>query len=103
VVVMTQAELSGDEVSLEWRIDERNPAEESTRVFYKSTGPGEGWKETPAGSVSKRTCRFKPDAAGAITVQVVTMGPGQERRAREPRRRRPRGGAGRSVRPHPAE
>ncbi len=73
VVVLTLAEQSGDEVNLEWRIDDRNPADESTRVFYKAAGPGEGWKEPSAGSVSKRTCRFKPDVAGAITVQVVTM------------------------------
>jgi hypothetical protein len=73
VVVITSAEMSGDEAVVEWRIDDKHPADANTRVWYKQTGGGDSaWQEVPAASISKRTARFKPAVAGPLTVQVTT-------------------------------
>ncbi len=73
VVVITSAEMSGEEAVVEWRIDDKHPADVNTRVWYKTAGTGDSaWQEVPATAVSKRTARFKPAAAGPLTVQVTT-------------------------------
>ncbi len=73
VVTIAAAEFVGDEIAMEWKIDEKHPSEASTRVFYKpATGGDTAWKEAPAGSIKKRSAQFKPDLIGAITVQVAT-------------------------------
>jgi hypothetical protein len=73
VVSVTTSEMSGDEVVVEWRIDDKHPADATTKVFYKPLkGDDTTWKEAPAGSVRKRTARFKPELAGPLMVQVAT-------------------------------
>jgi hypothetical protein len=73
VVTIATAEVSGDEAVVEWRIDDKHPADANTRVWYKPTGSGDtAWQEVPATAISKRTARFKPAVAGPITVQVTT-------------------------------
>lgn len=73
VVVITTAEMSGEEAVVEWRVDDKHPADVNTRLWYKQTGSGDAaWQEVPAAAVSKRTARFKPAVAGPITVQVTT-------------------------------
>ncbi len=73
VVVVTSAEMVGEEAVIEWRIDDKHPADANTRIWYKQTGgDNSAWQEVPAAAISKRTARFKPAVAGAITVQVTT-------------------------------
>jgi len=73
VVVITTAEMAGDEAVVEWRIDDKHPADANTRIWYKPTGSGDtAWQEVPATAISKRTARFKPAVAGPLTVQVTT-------------------------------
>lgn len=73
VVVISTAEMVGDEVAVEWRIDDKHPADANTRVWYKPTGGGDtAWQEVPPTAINKRTARFKPAVAGPLTVQVTT-------------------------------
>jgi hypothetical protein len=73
VVTITTAEMSGDTAVVEWRIDDKHPADANTRVWYKPTGSGDtAWQEVPAVAIGKRSARFKPSVAGPITVQVTT-------------------------------
>ncbi len=73
VVSVTTAEMAGDEAVLEWRIDDKHPADANTRIWYKPAGgENSAWQEVPAAAISKRTARFKPAVAGPITVQVTT-------------------------------
>lgn len=73
VVTVTVAEMAGDEVVVEWKVDDKHPADGTTRLFYKPTGGSDAsWLEAPAGSIKKRAARFKPTGSGPITVQVAT-------------------------------
>lgn len=73
VVTVTVAEMAGDEVVVEWKVDDKHPADGTTRLFYKPTGGSDAsWLEAPAGSVKKRAARFKPASGGPITVQIAT-------------------------------
>lgn len=73
VVRVTNAQRVGDEVTVEWVVDEKFPNDAATQVTYKPIGPTAvgDWQPVPAGSVVKRTARFKPAASGPIAVQVV--------------------------------
>ncbi len=73
VVTVTTAEMVGEEAVVEWRIDDKHPADANTRVWYKPTGgDNSAWQEVPTTAVNKRTARFKPAVGGPITVQVTT-------------------------------
>jgi len=75
-VSFTAADFTDGEVRLEWKIDDKHPADATTKVFYMPSGadPKEAkvWREAPPGSIRKRTARFKPEFAGPIIVQVAT-------------------------------
>lgn len=72
VVTVSAAEMVGEEAVVEWRIDDKHPADANTRVWYKPTGGNDSaWVEVPATAITKRTARFKP-TGGPITVQVTT-------------------------------
>jgi hypothetical protein len=73
VVTITAAELTGDEVTVEWQVDDKHPDDTTTKVFYKpAAGDNTSWREAPAGAVRKRSARFKPEFPGPLTVQVAT-------------------------------
>lgn len=71
-VVKLNATRLGDEVVLDWSIDDQNPNESATQVVYREAGPvGGEWQPIPPGSIIKRTAKFKPATTGPIVVQVV--------------------------------
>lgn len=74
VVQLSTARRDGDDVVVEWAIDEKYPDETKTQVLYKAGGVGGvgEWLPTPVNAVSKRTARFKAPA-GAVGVRVVTQ------------------------------
>lgn len=73
VVTISTAEHLGGEVVVEWKIDDKHPADATTKVFYKPLkGDDTQWKEAPAGSIRKRVARFKPEVSGSVLVQVAT-------------------------------
>lgn len=72
LVVPNSAQRNGDEVSVEWTIDEKNPNEASTRVFYRPVlGDNGSWQTVPMENMARRSARFTPTISGAILVQVV--------------------------------
>lgn len=73
VVRLTAAQRAGDEVTVEWTVDEKFPNDAATQVMYKPVGPTAigDWQQVPGASVVKRTARFRPTATGPIAVQVV--------------------------------
>lgn len=75
VVRITNAQRAGDEVAVEWTVDEKFPDDAKTQVMYKAVGPAAvgDWQPLPAGSVAKRTAKFKPVMPGPIAVQVVAQ------------------------------
>ena len=74
VVQITTARRDGDDIVVEWTLDEKYPDETKTQVLYKPGGAGAvgEWLPTPVSAVSKRTARFKAPI-GAVGVRVVTQ------------------------------
>lgn len=74
VVQITTARRDGEEIVVEWTIDEKYPDETKTQVLYKPGGAASAgeWLPTPVTAISKRTARFKAPA-GAVGVRVVTQ------------------------------
>ena len=73
VVTIRSAEQVGDEIQLDWQIDDKHPSDATTKVFYKpTTGDNASWKEAPAGAIRRRSARFKPELTGPLVVQVAT-------------------------------
>jgi hypothetical protein len=68
-----KAQRAGEEVVVEWEVEDKFPNDAATQVSYKPTGPGAvgDWQPVPAGAVSKNSARFKPATAGPIAVQVT--------------------------------
>ena len=74
-ITITNAAFIGDEVSLEWRIEEKHPDDSSTRIFYMpgaDSAEAKAWREVPAKWIAQRTARFKPDFTGSIVLKVDT-------------------------------
>ncbi len=74
-VVRVKAQRIGEEIAVEWEIEDKFPSDAATQVAYKPVGPGAvgDWQPVPAGAVSGRSARFKPATPGPIAVQVTTQ------------------------------
>src|SRR5262245_41863792 len=74
-LVRMKAQRIGDEVAVEWEIEDKFPNDSATQVLYKPIGPAAfgDWQAVPTGSIAKRTARFKPGTTGPIAVQVATQ------------------------------
>jgi hypothetical protein len=72
VVRVVSARRDGDEVVVEWAVDDKHPNDAATVVSFKPAGPGVvgDWQAAPADSVSRRTARFRPTVPGPVAVQV---------------------------------
>ena len=70
-VRVTAARRDGDDVVVEWAVDDKFPNDPATQMSYKSAGPSGGlWQTIPADAITKRTARFKPAVPGPVVVQV---------------------------------
>ncbi|MFO0802952.1 MAG: hypothetical protein U0791_07490 [Gemmataceae bacterium] len=72
VITLVNAKRAGDEVMVEWKIDDQFPKDDATKVHFRPAGATEGWQEVTVPSNSKNGVRFAPGVAGAITVRVST-------------------------------
>ncbi|MCE9564839.1 MAG: hypothetical protein K8U57_22625 [Planctomycetes bacterium] len=71
-VQFTNARKSGDDVVVEWLVDDKNPEESKTQVHFKPA-TGEGfWQEVTLPAGPKSGVRF-PAGPGAITVRVTAF------------------------------
>ena len=74
VVRLPVANRDGDDVVLEWTVDDKYPNDPATVVSYKGTAGD--WQPVPADAVVKRTARFKPAVPGPVTVRVSVQDSG---------------------------
>jgi hypothetical protein len=74
-VVRVKAQRVGEEVVVEWDVEEKFPNDAATQVLYKPTGPTAvgDWQPVPAGAIGRRAARFKPGTTGPVAVQVVAL------------------------------
>jgi hypothetical protein len=62
----------GDDVSVEWSIDDAYPADERSRVEFRPQGSSEtSWKTVPITSADKRGTRFNPQSNLPIQIRVT--------------------------------
>lgn len=70
-VRLTAARRDGDDIVVEWSVEDKFPAD-GAQVTYQIPGTGDtGWIQVPASEVGKRSARFKPTLTGPILVQVA--------------------------------
>ena len=70
-VTLPVARRVGDEVQLEWAIDDKYPNEALTQVVYRPQGNSAGaWTLVPASSFVGRAVKFVPKFPGPIAVRV---------------------------------
>lgn len=72
VVRLTTAERQGDEIAVEWSIEEKYPHEAKTRLSYRELGGTDAdWKDVPLTMPGKRGTRFNPNSSAAVQVRVT--------------------------------
>lgn len=72
-VTFLTAKRTGDEVTLEWRIDDQFPKDDATKVYFRPVSATEGWQEVTVPANSRSGVRFQPGVAGPISVRVAVM------------------------------
>ncbi len=74
VVKITNTQRVGEEVIVDWAIDEKYPNDAATQVLYKaSTNPANEWLPILSSAINKRSARFKPSLNGPIAVRVMAQ------------------------------
>jgi len=74
VVRITSAQRVGEEILLEWAVEDKFPNDIATQVQFKPTGANAigDWQPISAANISKRSARFKPGTASPLMLQVTT-------------------------------
>ncbi len=73
-VRLTAARRAGDEVVVDWQIDDQYPDDAATEVVYKPAGTAANeWTRVPNAAFGKRSVRFRPGASGPLVVQVTVF------------------------------
>ena len=70
-VAFSNAKRTGDEVTVEWKIDDQFPKDDATRVYFRPVTATEGWQEVSLPANSRTGVRFAPGVAGPIVVRVT--------------------------------
>ncbi len=73
VLRITTAKREGDEVLVEWTVEEKFPNDAATQVRFRGMGPTDIYQSVPAGAISNRSARFRPATMGPISVQVTVQ------------------------------
>ena len=69
-VAITNSKRAGDEILLEWKIDDQFPKDDATKVHFRPVTATEGWQEVTVPVNSRGGVRFSPGVSGPITVRV---------------------------------
>jgi hypothetical protein len=72
-IQFTNAKQTGDEVVVEWVVDDRNPDENKTQVHFRPAGSEAYWQEVTLPAGSKSGVRFAAGTTGAVTVRVTSV------------------------------
>ncbi len=71
VLKIRTAQRAGDDVTLDWSVEDRNPNDAKTKVEWKpTTAADSAWKAVVISSADKRSARFNPNANDAIVVRI---------------------------------
>jgi len=71
MVTVTNAKRTGDEVVVEWRVDDQFPKDDATRVYFRPVSATEGWQEVTVPANSRNGVRFAPGVPGPIAVRIA--------------------------------
>lgn len=69
-VQFTTARRTGEDVVVEWQVDDAYPDESKTQVHFRPTGTDESWRGVTLPAGSKSGVRFPTGTTGAVTVRV---------------------------------
>jgi hypothetical protein len=73
VVTVASATRAGEDIAVEWAVDDKNPNDRATAVYVRPAGAADAqWQMAPPETVAKRSARFKTTIPGAVVVMVVT-------------------------------
>ena len=74
VVRITSAQRVGEEIVVEWTVEDKFPNDITTQVQFKPTGANAvgDWQPISAANIAKRSARFKPGTPSPVMVQVTT-------------------------------
>jgi hypothetical protein len=72
-VQFTTARRNGEEVVVEWFVDDKNPDENNTRVHFRPTGSEANWQEVTLPAGSKSGVRFPSGTTSSVTVRVTAV------------------------------
>ena len=70
-VNFTNAKRVGDEVTVEWKIEDQFPKDDATRVYFRPATATEGWQEVSLPANSRNGVRFAPGVTGPIVVRIT--------------------------------
>ena len=72
VVRITSAKRAGEEVAVEWLVEEKYPDEAKTVIRYKASDSAESsWVTVPFMPGGRTAVSFKPNTPGPITVEII--------------------------------
>ena len=71
-VQFTNARRSGEEIVVEWAVDDKNPDESKTQVHFRAGADG-AWQEVTLPATSKSGVRFPSGTTGPVAVRVTAV------------------------------
>jgi hypothetical protein len=72
-IQFTNAKRSGEEVIVEWVVDDRNPDESKTQVHFRLAGSEDYWQEVTLPAGSKSGVRFASGTMSPVVVRVSAV------------------------------
>ena len=80
-IQFTSAKRNGEEVVVEWVVDDKNPDENKTQVHFRPAGSEGYWQEVTLPAGSKSGVRFAAGTPSTVVVRVTAIdGGGQQER-----------------------
>ena len=70
-VQFTNAKRNGEEIVVEWVVEDKNPDENNTKVHFRAAGSDGYWQEVTLPAGSKTGVRFATGTANAVVVRVT--------------------------------
>ena len=72
-VTFANAKRNGEEITVEWKVEDRYPDESATRIYFRDPASAESWKEVTLHPSSRNGVRFKCGTNGPVTVRVTVQ------------------------------
>jgi hypothetical protein len=72
-IQITNARRNGEEIVIEWYIDDKNTDENATRVHFRPLSTEGYWKEVSLPSNSKSGVRFPTGTTGPVVVRITAL------------------------------